>query len=500
MLLQGITILLFCSSIRTSDKFKPGAAKLSVTNENKAEIVFKLSNEINEPTSLRVMREWEQEGKHQKIIELADTSIITFRPDNKECSLPLASGNYILESCEEGEEVLVQLDNHTVNVERDMFIKDGKPFYSKPVIITLERGFILIKGEIQGNNSITSTAQELWVDKHEKYHGGKTYKLEVKDGKIEGKVKEEGDYDVNILLVTAPMVRQGTATAQVDFTPKSFSVKRSSANYLKIRVTPTVKSIKVSSKIAGTYLIGKPESSTYSNFNKLVYDLSPTMTDVCCFHTFEVEPGEYLLECIKEGNAYRRKIWIPPIASVDINQFNEWFDESHKVRYSIARTGGAGKSKKIFHKTYDMRLAGSPDYKDDIPVFVENKEYVLKFKTKRDQNDLYSWFSVDNVGFTVLNLKELAIPGRSNKKVNTLEELHNKVKAQFDGRYTKGPEGTAILEKSFYNGPFKVDFKANLKFYYDSKNWNGLDVEQNIISYKVYQTGAEKGNLLDFFK
>ncbi len=497
---QGIVILLLCSSLRASDKLSPGAVEFSVTNENKAEIIFKLSNEINAPTSIRVMRKWEREGTHQKIIELVDTSIITFRPNNEESSLPLASGNYVLESCEEGEEVAIKLDEKIINVERDMYIKDGKSFYAKPVIITLERGYILIEGEIQGDNSIIKTARELWLNKQEKYQSGESYKLKIKDGKIEGKVKEEGAYDIKLLLVKVPLLKQETATAQVEFIPKSFSVKRSASNYFTVKVKPTIKKTKVSSKVAETYLIEKPNSKTYYILNKIIHNLSPTMTDVLCFHTVEVKPGEYLLECIKGGKAYRRKICIPPISNVDINRFNEWFNENHKVSYSIAKTGGAGKAKEILNKTYDMRLAGLPNYKDNIPVFVDNKKHVLKFEAKRNQNDIYSRFSVDNVGFTVLNLREITVPKKSGKKINALDELYNKVKTQFDGKYTKGPEGTVIMEKSFYNGPFKIDFKANLKFYYDGKNWSGLALEHNIISYKVYQTGAEKGNLLDFFK
>ncbi len=499
-LLQKITILLLCSSIGFSDELKPGAIELSITNENKAEITFQLSNEISKPISIRIMRKWEREGTHQKIIELVDTSIIVFQPNNKEYSLPLTSGNYVLESCAEGEEVAIKVDKKIINVERNMYIKDGKSFYAKPVIITLEIGYILIKGEIQGNTSIIETAQELWVNKQEKYQSGESYKLKVKNGKIEGKLKEEGDYTIKLLLVKAPVLRQETATAQVEFTPKSFSVKRNASNYLKVKVNPTIKKTKVSSKVAETYLIEKPGSKTYYNLNKLIHNLSPTMTDVLCFYAVEINSGECLLECVKGGTVYRRKICIPPISNVDIERFSEWFDESCKVSYSIAKTGGAGKSNKILHKTYDMRLAGSPDYKDNIPVFADNKKYTLSFEAKRNQNDIYSRFSVDNVGFTVLNLREIAISKKSGKKVNTLDELYDKVITQFDGKSTKGPEGTIILEKSFYVKSFKIDFRADLKFYYDGKNWTELNLEHNSISYKVYQTGVEKGNLLDFFK
>ncbi|MDD2889694.1 MAG: hypothetical protein PHE49_03520 [bacterium] len=492
--------IFFVASSLSAYELKLGSAGLGLINDSKAEVTFKVNNSIDKPFSMRVMLKHEYVSSYKKlVVDLTDTVIAKFYPDKKEYSFSIGTGEYVLELCDaEGFEIRLEKDKVTVG--NDMYIKDGKAVYTKPINMFIESNIILIKGKLVADNSIIQVARELCVNKHGKGSSTvETYKLKITNGQIDGILQEEGDYDISVLSVELPKLNPELVTAQVELTPNSFTAKKGPNNNLIIKVTPKIQKVAISSNISETYVIEKP-NLTYYDLNKIIHNVSPTITPMPYPHPIEVGTGEYLLECIKDGKIYRKKMWVPPVSSMDMYRLEDWFDNSYEVGYSIAKTGCTGIEKEILYKNYNMQLIGSPNYDEDVPVFIGNKKYTIKFHATRDKNNVSSDFSIDNIKSNVLDLTEIAPPPlAASKKPTTLDDLYNKVKSQFNGRYTPGNEGTVILEKSLYSSPFRIDFKANLQFSKENGKWVGLAMEGNTISYKVYQLEVERVNLLDFF-
>lgn len=499
-LLNFLSVLLVSSSL-TAYELKPGALEMKINNDSKAEITFKLTSDITKPASIRIMRKQERTTIRQKIaITLMDTVVAKFYPDRKECAFSLISGGYVLEIEESEEGFVLRLPKTDINVGQDMYIKDGKAVYTKPVVVILEANVIQIKGKLLADNSIIKTAREICFKKQGS-SSLEAYKLKITNGEIEGVLKEEGTYEITILLVEMPKLKPEFVTAQVNLSPTSFLAKKGTPNTLMLKATPKIQKVTVSSSVAETYLIERPAGNLYYDLNKITYNISPTTAPMPVIHPVELKPGEYLLECTKGSKVYRKKIWIPVVSSMDIFKLEDWFDNTYEVGYSIAQTGGTGTTKEILSKTYNMQLVGNPSYKEDIPVFIGERKHILRFEANRNKDNLYSEFTVDGKRNSVLTLTEIsstAIGGKKSSKA-ALDELYNKVKKQFNGKYTQGTEGLVMLEETFYIEPFKVDFRAEVKFNNEKGTWTGLAVEGNTITYKVSQVGAQKVKLTDFF-
>lgn len=453
------------------------ATEICLKNENNAYLQFKFHG-LAQTTKIRI------------ISSKKDTSIYRISP-NESLELLLESGSYTIEPIDES--LTFRPNSINLNIE-DICVKDGKILSQEPLVLKVEASFAEIEGQIVSDKSIINTAKQL--DIRRIMPGGildLPKKLEIEQGKINGRVEEEGVYKVDILWLKVPNNNQLWQLwhANVDIAPEQIFISKNGKNYLSFNITPKSNTALVTLP-ENSYLIRKP-TYTYQNIEELIYRPAEKLSHSGCGKA-RVPLGEYLAECIKGDNIYRKKIVIGPYT--DIGPYGAkgveiTFDELDKTDFSIIKTSGTTSAQQIFQQNIDLSYYLGNSHEKNIPVIIGEEEYLIKIQITRYKENLSMKCMINNKSFDILNLYDLKtrdILGRS---------LENKLIAQAPNSTICSIGGFKYtIEKNFIHDKFNIDVKALLDFDIER---DYLELGDAKIFYKIYQLG-QPINLLNFFK
>jgi len=453
------------------------ATELELRNENNARLNINISG-LEEPTKIRI------KDKNRRL----ENTYIFYPGKSLEITLP--SSDYTIEPLEE--KLILKPENLRLDIQ-DVYVKNGVVFSQNPLTLKIEPRFVEILGQIFADKSIIATAKALDVRRQIERGGHVVWdvsnQLEIEDGKIKGKLKEEGLYKIDILWLATPGSSSNLWQAAVDISPDQFYFNKNRNNYLSLTVTPKSNSALV--KLENSYLIRKPAHG-YQNIEKLIY--KPTIKDDFGRGLVRVPLGEYLAECIKGDVIYRKKVTIGPyndLGPYGMRGVEITFDESDKTDFSIIRTAGTFSATQIFQR--EVKLPYDDSYEEKtIPVIINEKHYSIKIQIRRMDDAIRMDVLLNDENFNILNLYNLKTPFDETEKIDSklVEQSQNSTVCSLGGfDYT--------LEKSLIFDKFKIDVNAFLDFSYDNHRHIVLDDAK--IFYKIYQTG-EKINLLDFFR